>query len=61
MVEWLTALLRIRQVPGSYLGLEIGYPDWGFSWDSRPTLKLGHDSLLPSPFKFIIHLSFDTV
>jgi hypothetical protein len=27
MVEWLTALLRIRQVPGSYLGLEIGYPD----------------------------------
>jgi hypothetical protein len=27
MVEWLTVLLRIRQVPGSYLGLEIGYPD----------------------------------
>jgi hypothetical protein len=25
--EWLTLLLRIREVPGSNLGLETGYPD----------------------------------
>jgi hypothetical protein len=27
VVEWLTLLLRIQQVPGSNLGLETGYPD----------------------------------
>jgi hypothetical protein len=29
-----TRLLRTREVPGSNLGLETGYPDWGFSWFS---------------------------
>jgi hypothetical protein len=29
-VPWLTFLLRIYEVPGSYLGPEIGYIDWGF-------------------------------
>jgi hypothetical protein len=27
VVEWLTFLLRIREVPGSNLGPELGYPD----------------------------------
>jgi hypothetical protein len=27
MVEWLTLLFRIREVPGSNLGPETGYPD----------------------------------
>jgi hypothetical protein len=27
MVEWLTLLLRIREVPGSNLSPEAGYPD----------------------------------
>jgi hypothetical protein len=27
MVEWLALLLRIREVPGSNLGPETGYPD----------------------------------
>jgi hypothetical protein len=30
VVEWL-ALLRIREVPGSYLGPEAGYPDRFFA------------------------------
>jgi hypothetical protein len=32
VVEWLTILLRIREV--SNLGPEIGIPDQGFSWFS---------------------------
>jgi hypothetical protein len=32
MVEWLTLLLRIREVPSSKLGPMTGYLDWGFSW-----------------------------
>jgi hypothetical protein len=55
MVEWLTLLLYIREVPGSNFSLETGYPHWGFSWfPSVPpgecqdcTLKLGHDYFLP--------------
>jgi hypothetical protein len=31
VVEWLTLLLRIREVPGSNLDPETGYPDLGFS------------------------------
>jgi hypothetical protein len=31
-IEWLALLLRIREEPGSDLGKEIGYPDWGVSW-----------------------------
>jgi len=27
VIEWLTILLRIREVPGSNLGPETGYPD----------------------------------
>jgi hypothetical protein len=27
MIEWLTILLRIREVPGSNFGQETGYPD----------------------------------
>jgi hypothetical protein len=27
VVEWLTLLLRIREVPGSNLGPDTGYPD----------------------------------
>jgi hypothetical protein len=27
MVEWLILLLRIREVPGSYLDPETGYPE----------------------------------
>jgi hypothetical protein len=28
-VQWLTLLHRIREISGSNLGLETGYPDWG--------------------------------
>jgi hypothetical protein len=34
VVEWLAFLFRIREVLGSNIGLETGYPDWGFSWFS---------------------------
>jgi hypothetical protein len=27
LAEWLTLLLRIREIPGSNIGPEIGYPD----------------------------------
>jgi hypothetical protein len=27
ILEWLALLLRIREVPGSNLGLKTGYPD----------------------------------
>jgi hypothetical protein len=65
MVEWLTLLLHLQEVPGSNLGLETSYPDWGFSWISSvppgkcqdSTLKLGHDHFFPNLFRFIIHLS----
>jgi hypothetical protein len=61
------ALRRGRVVstppPGSNLGPEAGYPDWGFSWFSLVlpgkfwgnSLKLGHDRFLQNPFQFIIH------
>jgi hypothetical protein len=29
-VEWFTLLLRIQEAPGSNLGPETGYTDWGF-------------------------------
>jgi hypothetical protein len=32
VVEWLTLLLRIQEVPGSNLDQEVEYPDWGSSW-----------------------------
>jgi hypothetical protein len=34
VVEWLTFLLHIKEVPGSNFGPETGYPDWVFSWFS---------------------------
>jgi hypothetical protein len=59
VVEWLTHLLRIREVPGSNFGPETGYPDWGFSRffsisPENSTLKLVHDCFLPRHFQFII-------
>jgi hypothetical protein len=45
VVEWPTILLRVREVPGSNLGPETGYPDLWFSWVSpvppRKWLKSG--------------------
>jgi hypothetical protein len=29
VVEWITFFLHIREVPGSKVGPETGYPDWG--------------------------------
>jgi hypothetical protein len=63
VVEWLTLLLRIREVLGSNLGPDIGYTDWGVSWVSSVppaefedrTFKLGHDRFYPNPYQFIIH------
>jgi hypothetical protein len=65
VVESLTLLIRIRNVPGSNLGPETGYTNCGFSWISSvppvkykdSTLKLGHERLLPHLLQFIIHLS----
>jgi hypothetical protein len=59
-VEWLTFLLRIREVPGSNLGPETGYP-WFFTVPPGnfrySALKLNHYHFLPSPFHFMIHLT----
>jgi hypothetical protein len=32
VVKWLTLLLHNQEVPGSNIGSETGYPDWGISW-----------------------------
>jgi hypothetical protein len=32
VVKWLIFLHHIREVPGSNLGPETGYPDLSFSW-----------------------------
>jgi hypothetical protein len=40
VAEWLTPLLRILEVPGSNLGPQIGYLDWGFPWFWRNILSL---------------------
>jgi hypothetical protein len=65
VAEWLTLLLRIREVSDLNLGPETGYLDWGFSWFSsvRPhkcrysTSKLGHCRFHPHPFQFVIYQS----
>jgi hypothetical protein len=63
VLEWLTLLLLIREVPGSNIGPETAYPDWGISLFSQAfqasvgILKLGHDSFLPHSFQFFIHRS----
>jgi hypothetical protein len=50
VVEWLSFLLRIWEIPVSNLGPETGkYRD--------RTLQLSHDRFLSNPFQFIIHLS----
>jgi hypothetical protein len=55
--EWLAFLLRIREVPGSNLGPETGYPDRLFVVFLGPFTqmpgyyhKLVHDRFLPYPF-----------
>jgi hypothetical protein len=67
VVGCLTLLPYIREVPGSDLSPETGYPDWDFSWFSAvppgkcrdSTFKLGHDRFLPHSFQFIIHFTYD--
>jgi hypothetical protein len=63
--EWsgsaVNTLPRIWKVPGSNLGLETGYPQvfrafpHSLQTHAGIYLKLGHDSLLPHRFPFIIH------
>jgi hypothetical protein len=63
VVRWLTLLRRIREVQGSNLGSETGYPEVMWFYSVSPgecrdsTLKSGHDRFLPNPFRFIVHLS----
>jgi hypothetical protein len=66
VVEWLTPLLSMREVPGSNRDPETGHPDRGISWFSSvppgkcrdSTLKLGHYCFLSYPLQFIFHLWF---
>jgi hypothetical protein len=63
MVEWLTFLLRIREVPDLNLAPENGYPG-GFSWIYLvhqakfwvSISKLCHDCFVVHSFQIIIHL-----
>jgi hypothetical protein len=65
MVEWLTPLLLIREVPVSNLGpgdtailTDVFMAFLSSSSEFRDgTLKLGHKILFPNPLEFIIHLS----
>jgi hypothetical protein len=45
-VKWLTRQLRIQDVPGSNLGLETGYTNWGFPWYSSVPTREFRDSTL---------------
>jgi hypothetical protein len=62
VVEWLTLLLRIREVPALNLGSETDYNHWCLLWfPSVPpghasTIQFGHERFLPNPLQFIIHL-----
>jgi hypothetical protein len=66
VVECLTPLFHIPEVPALNLGPETGYPNRDFSWISSvppvkyrdSTLNLGHDSLLPNPFQLITYHPF---
>jgi hypothetical protein len=55
MVEWLTLLIRIREVRGSNLSLETGYPNSGFRGFSVPPGQMpGKDLKMrprPLPYK----------
>jgi hypothetical protein len=64
VLEWLTLLLRIREIPGPNLGTETGYTDWFLWFFSDPpgkcqdiTLKLFHDLFLANSLSFNLHLS----
>jgi hypothetical protein len=46
VVEWLTLLLRSREVPGSNLGPEVDYLGWGFPWPSSVPPSKFRDSTL---------------
>jgi hypothetical protein len=51
LVEWLTLLLRIREVLDSNLGLETGYADEGFidfPQSLQANARIGHDRFLPN-------------
>jgi hypothetical protein len=71
VVEWLTFLLRIREVSGSNLGPQTGYPNYGFrGFSSLSKRILGwYLQIWPQPLpskSFPIHhalviLSFDTI
>jgi hypothetical protein len=51
VVEWLTLLLGIQEVPGSNLGPETGYPYWGFSWLFSVCPGKSRDSILNSTIR----------
>jgi hypothetical protein len=59
VVEWLTLLVRIREVPGSNLArsrtilIEVFR---SVSKSLQANAGIGHDRFLPHPFQFIIRL-----
>jgi hypothetical protein len=55
--QWLALLLCARKIPGSNLGPQTSYSDWGFLSPSKQIS--GHDSHLSYPLKSLIILSFD--
>jgi hypothetical protein len=64
VVEWLTRLLRILEVPDSNIGPKNRLFWWGFVVLLSPSkqmpgeyLKLGHYRFIPHYFQFFIHLS----
>jgi hypothetical protein len=69
VVECLTSLIRIREIPGSDLGLETRYTDLRFflvfltppdRYRDSSYLKLGNDRLLLNNFRYsLIIPSFD--
>jgi hypothetical protein len=61
MVEWLALLLRIREVPGSNLGPETDYPDWGFSWFSSVFPGKCRDSTLNYATTASFHILFNSL
>jgi hypothetical protein len=56
MLEWLTFLLHILEVPGSNLSQETGYPDWGFSWFSSVLPGNCRDSTLNQARTAFFHI-----
>jgi hypothetical protein len=60
LVRWLTFLLRTREVPGSNLGPETGYPDWGISWLSSVPPGKCRNSPVNSPTTSSVHIVFSS-